>query len=353
MNVIKQWFQRYLSLTESVYLFVLLLSLLLIIKYMGGMLAPVIVAVVLAYLLEGSVTRLMNWKFPRALAVSCVMIIFIGLTLVILLWVLPILGRQLNNLFNEVPHIIGQGQSLLKHLPEKYPNYITTVQLQHYVEIFKLKLADLGQVALSYSLASLPGFVSIIVYLILVPLLVLFFLLERPIIRTWIQRFIPKERTHLSQIWREINTNIASYVRGRVFEIIVVGAVSSITFWIIGLRYASLMGTLVGISVIIPYLGAIVVTIPILIIGMWQWGMSTHLLTLIIAYTIIIALDGNVLVPLLFSETMNLSAVAIIVSIIVFGGIWGLWGIFFAIPLATVIKALITLWPKNNTHLNS
>jgi putative permease len=65
-----------------------------------------------------------------------------------------------------------------------------------------------------------------------------------------------------------------------------------------------------------------------------------------VAYLVIQALDGNVLVPLLFSEVVNLHPVAIIVAILVFGGLWGFWGVFFAIPLATLVNAVITAWPR-------
>jgi putative permease len=65
----------------------------------------------------------------------------------------------------------------------------------------------------------------------------------------------------------------------------------------------------------------------------------------VLAYGIVQALDGNVLVPLLFSEAVNLHPVAIIVAVLVFGGLWGLWGVFFAIPLATLVKAVLNAWP--------
>jgi putative permease len=58
-------------------------------------------------------------------------------------------------------------------------------------------------------------------------------------------------------------------------------------------------------------------------------------------------LDGNVLVPLMFSEAVNLHPVAIIVAILVFGGLWGFWGVFFAIPLATLVQAVLNAWPRN------
>ena len=103
---------------------------------------------------------------------------------------------------------------------------------------------------------------------------------------------------------------------------------------------------MVGFSVLIPYIGAAVVTIPIAFVAYVQWGWGWDFGQVIIAYAIIQALDGNVLVPLLFSEALNLHPVAIIVAILVFGGLWGFWGIFFAIPLATVVQAVLKAWPR-------
>ena len=100
--------------------------------------------------------------------------------------------------------------------------------------------------------------------------------------------------------------------------------------------------TLVGLSVIIPYIGATVVTLPIALIAYFQWGWTSDFAWLMVAYLVIQALDGNVLVPLLFSEVVNLHPVAIIVAILVFGGLWGFWGVFFAIPLATLVKAVLS-----------
>jgi putative permease len=93
-----------------------------------------------------------------------------------------------------------------------------------------------------------------------------------------------------------------------------------------------------------------VVTLPVVLIAWFQWGWGTEFIWLTIAYLIIQALDGNVLVPLLFSEVVNLHPVAIIVAILVFGGIWGFWGVFFAIPLATLVQAILSAWPRKDVE---
>ena len=85
---------------------------------------------------------------------------------------------------------------------------------------------------------------------------------------------------------------------------------------------------------------------PVVLIAYFQWGISSDFYYLVAVYFIIQALDGNVMVPLLFSEAVNLHPVVIILAVLVFGGLWGLWGVFFAIPLATLFKAVISAWPR-------
>ena len=107
-----------------------------------------------------------------------------------------------------------------------------------------------------------------------------------------------------------------------------------------------LLAVMVGLSVIIPYVGAAVITLPVMFIAYVQWGISGEFAYVMIAYSVIQFLDGNILVTLLFSEVVNLHPVAIIAAVLFFGGIWGIWGVFFAIPLATLVNAVINAWPK-------
>ncbi len=113
----------------------------------------------------------------------------------------------------------------------------------------------------------------------------------------------------------------------------------------IGLEYAALLSLLVGFSVVIPYVGAAVVTIPIAMVGLFQFGWSDEFFWLMVVYLVIQTIDGNVLVPLLFSEVVDLHPVTIMLAVLVFGGIWGMWGVFFAIPLAIVLNAIMKSWP--------
>jgi putative permease len=151
--------------------------------------------------------------------------------------------------------------------------------------------------------------------------MVFFFLKDKDGILAWLSQFLPRERRLAAAVWHDVDRQIGNYVRGKFAEIVIVWLVTFITFAAFKLQFAMLLSVMVGLSVIVPYVGATIVTIPE-------------------------ALDGNVLVPLLFSEAVNLHPVAIIVAILVFGGFWGFWGVFFAIPLATLIQAIIKAWPS-------
>lgn len=116
----------------------------------------------------------------------------------------------------------------------------------------------------------------------------------------------------------------------------------------LGLNYALLLGVGVGLSVVIPYVGAVIITIPVLLVSIFQFGMSTTLIWVCVVYIVIQILDSNVLTPLLFSKAMNLDAFSILSAILIFGGLWGFWGVFFSIPLATFIRTLIVNWPSTD-----
>ncbi len=344
-RVLRKWLDQIFIEEESIILLLLIATGLLLLMSMGGVLAPVITSIIFAFMLQGLIALQVERGVPQWLAVTIAFLIFVGSFLLLLLVVLPLAWNQMTNLFNELPRMLSQWQQLMLVLPERYPALFSEAQIQEWMVLARAELGQLGQVVVSFSIASIPNVLGLLIYLILVPILVFFFLKDRQLLLAWMKSFLPAQRPMLSKIWHEMNDQVANYVRGKAIEILIVGVVSYVSFIALGLNYAALLGLLVGLSVVIPYIGAAVVTIPVLMIGYFQWGWSADFFTLFIVYTIIQGLDGNVLVPLLFSEAVNLHPVAIILAVLVFGGFWGLWGVFFAIPLATLIKAVINAWP--------
>jgi putative permease len=347
MEILRKWFKRYLSDPQVFILALLLLAGFAVVISLGHMLAPVLASVVLAYLLDGVVERLQRWRLPRIAAVSLVFLVFMMLVVLILFGLVPHLFHQITQLFQQLPVMISKGQASLLRLPEQYPGFISEQQVREIITGLRSEITSMGQKVLSLSLASAIDIIALLVYVILVPVLVFFFLKDKYRIFAWLKDQLPNDLGLSTRVWHEVNAQIANYVRGKAWEILIVGAVSYVTFTIMGLQYAMLLATVVGLSVIIPYIGAAAATVPVAMIAYFQWGWGGNFAYLMLAYGIIQLLDGNVLVPLLFSEVVDLHPVAIIVAVLVFGGIWGFWGIFFAIPLATLVKAVLKALPRD------
>lgn len=343
VQTISNWIRRYLIDSEITVLLLSLAFVLAFILLFGNMLAPVMASVVIAYLCQLLVAKLERFHLPHRLAVILVYLIFLGVFLFAVIGLLPLLWHQLINLFNELPTMLNRGQQLLIHLPEQYPEYFSAEQLQSFIVDFKTELARIGKISVSVIFASISSGIIWVIYLIMVPLLVYFLLLDRQSLIQWVQNYFPKKNRLLRVVWQEVHLQISNYILGRLIEIVIVWLVTYTVFAITGLPYAALLAALVGISVLVPYVGAIVVTIPVVIIAFLAWGWSAQFGYLVTAYTLIITIDANILVPLLFSGVVSLHPVAIIVAILFFGGLWGFWGVFFAIPLAILVKAVLNV----------
>ena len=346
LDVLKRWYQTRFSDPDAVTLFLLLVACFAVLWLFGDLLAPLLVALVMAYLLEWPVSRLQRLGLSRTLGTSLILLLFIALTVMAFLGLIPTLVSQGINLAKESPSMLAHAQDYVRTLPEQYPELINVTLVETIIDNIRQRILAGGEQLVSASLSSLINVVAILIYAILVPLMVFFMLKDKQVLMGGLRRFLPRNRTLVNRVWVEMNDQIINYIRGKVIEILIVGVATYIPFALMGLRYSVLLAVAVGFSVLIPYIGAVAVTVPVAMVALFQWGLTPDFAWLMVAYLVIQALDGNLLVPVLFSEAVNLHPVAIIIAVLVFGGLWGFWGVFFAIPLATLVKAVINAWPK-------
>ncbi len=378
-----QWFQRHFSDPQVVILALFLFLGLLGVVLFGRMLTPVIASLIIAYLLEGAVQRMERLGLPRLISVISVFSAFMAALLFLLFGLLPMLTRQLAAIVQQLPSYIGQAQGWLSTLPERYPQIVAPAESEAEAiagdiatspgpaelvagseeveqqlaliseEQLSRMLDNMGTELVNYgatlvSLSGVMGVVSLLIFLVLMPVLVFFFLKDKRALINWLAAYMPRDLALVTSVWREVDAQIGNYVRGKVLEILIVWVVTYLVFAALGLPFAMLLSMLVGFSVIIPYIGAAIVTLPVALVALIAFGLGAQFWYVLIAYAVIQALDGNVLVPVLFSEVVNLHPVAIIVAVLFFGGIWGFWGVFFAIPLATLIHAVLRSWPRRD-----
>ncbi len=351
MRLFKEWFRRYLSNPQVVILLTFLTLGFVIVLFTGDILAPVLASMVIAYLLQSIVTKLQRIGMSQLPAVLTAFMLFLAVLLLLLFYVTPELSQQVSQLVPQLPEMIEKGLVQLQALLQKN-QYISEQQILEIINNIKSEISSYGQSLLIYISSSIPDIITLVVYLILMPMLVFFFLKDRDLMIDWASGFMPKDTELSSEVWRDVDLQIGNYVRGKMLEIMVVWIACYIAFAVMGLNYAFLLAAAVGLSVIIPYIGAVVVTIPVALVAYFQWGWSADFAYLLISYLVIQGIDGTVIVPLLFSEVVNLHPIAIIVAVLFFGGLWGFWGVFFAIPLATAVQAIIKAWPKENAELS-
>ncbi len=350
IEIFKQWKDRHFSDPQRVILGIMLLAGVGLVYFLGNLLTPVLISIVIAYLLDGMVGLLKRTRVPRLAAVSIVFSGFlVGMT-VMILWLLPLTVKQVSQLVQQLPGMLSTVQYRLLQLPTNYPELISETQVRQVIEFLNTGISALGRRALTLSLASVMGLIHLVVYLVLVPFMVFFLLKDKEMILNWGRRFLPDNMDLTESVWQEANVQITNYIRGKGWELLIIWGVSYGVFKALGLQFTLLISLFVGLSVIIPYIGVTVMGFVMALAAYIQWGWTSEFASAMVAYLVIQILDGNLLAPLLLSGVVNLHPVAIVVAVLLFGGLWGLWGLFFAIPLATLANAVIKAWFAKLEH---
>ena len=345
----KDWYNTHLTEPNQASFALIILFTIIILYVLIETVAPILVAVVLAYMLEGLVKRSLDYiNLERKLVVILVYSFFILISVIILFLLLPLMLEQLSNLLKSLPsyleYSIQQGKIIALGV-------FSSEQMNDFLSGLNAEMSSMGKSVLSYSLSSAGNIFETIIYIFIVPILIFFILYDKENIFTWFKKFFPEKLDLSKKASKELDLKIGNYIRCKFIEIIIVWTASFIVFIMLDLKYSLLLSFLCGISVIIPYVGAIAVTIPIILIGYFQWGTSTEFWSVIIGHVIIQVVDGNVIVPILFSDAVNIHPLAILIAILFFGSIWGIWGVFFAIPLAVFLNTLINIWPTTKVEV--
>ena len=345
----KDWYNTHLTEPNQASFALIILFTIIILYVLIETVAPILVAVVLAYMLEGLVKRSLDYiNLERKLVVILVYSFFILISVIILFLLLPLMLEQLSNLLKSLPsyleYSIQQGKIIALGV-------FSSEQMNDFLSGLNSEMSSMGKSVLSYSLSSAGNIFETIIYIFIVPILIFFILYDKENIFTWFKKFFPEKLDLSKKASKELDLKIGNYIRCKFIEIIIVWTASFIVFIMLDLKYSLLLSFLCGISVIIPYVGAIAVTIPIILIGYFQWGTSTEFWSVIIGHVIIQVVDGNVIVPILFSDAVNIHPLAILIAILFFGSIWGIWGVFFAIPLAVFLNTLINIWPTTKVEV--
>lgn len=189
--------------------------------------------------------------------------------------------------------------------------------------------------------------------LLLAPILVFFILLYKQHAKDFIRRmFHHRERQYLLELGREINRSLERFLLGMLCDCLLVGLLTALALWLLGIEFPILNGLFAGFASIVPFLGVLIAMIPPALIGYAQTGDIWLIPKVAAAYFFInIVIEGNLIKPLVMKHTLRLNPLAVIFAVMAMGELLGFWGIVLAIPAAAVIK-ICTAEVREMLHIN-
>lgn len=343
-----KWYYKKFSDSQIIELFFILVIGFFIFFFFYDILILLLISLMISYLLEWPIQQLIRLQINRILSILMVLIFFVSVSFMIILIIIPSVWQEGVNLLFDVPSMFNTFNKYIKDLPYKYPILADVGIFDLLINNLKNHLISLGESMVKYSIYSFISVATLLVYLILIPLIIFFFLKDKYKIINLIKYILPDNKFLIWKIFRQTKKQISNYIYGKLIEMFIVGFLSYIVFVILKLRYSLFLSVFVGISVLIPYVGVVIITIPLILVALFQWGIGSHFWSLIIIYLIIQFFDGNLLGPILFSEVINLHPLIIILSTFVFGKFFGFWGVFFSIPLIILIKSIVKVLYEEN-----
>jgi len=344
INFLKNFFQNYFYDDEHYAALFFLIIGLIVFYFLGGILAPILISILVAYLLNGLMTYLEKRGNSRILSLSTTLFVF-SIFYFSIFFFLPFLSRQILLLVSDIPQIFETVNTFLSSQFKNYSDIFSESQVDEFMANTLSYIPTILQNALLQLNAGFSTVMNALLYLIIIPFLVFFFLKDKTFFLESLKILLPAKRELLSTIWKDLNIQLYGYLKGKGLEMLLVTLVTGIVFYFQDVNYSIILAILIGLSVLIPYVGAILVTIPVVIIGLFQWGLESSFYIYVLSYLLIQALDGNVLMPLLLGREVKLHPVYIITAVLIFGGIWGFWGLLFAVPIATFLRAILVSWP--------
>ncbi|SFS88313.1 putative permease [Succinivibrio dextrinosolvens] len=371
IKLFKGWYSRHFSTPGTIEFALVLLASFVVVYYFMWLVGPLVVALCIAYCLDWFVRLLIKKLNMKRMPASIItMVLFVGVSIGIMVFIVPKIVQQANQFYTNLQQISISAKGdrrddfdtlvstktyeFIESLPDPIPSMFSQEEIDQYVLHARSSiLSNITSIIRNQIMPSVVNVMTWLMYMIIVPIFTFLMLSNKETLQKRFGKYIlPHNQKVMRDFWPKMNFQIESYIRGKILHIIIITIVNTLAFMILGVNYAFLLGFGVGLSVIVPYVGAAIITIPVVLIPIFQFGFCSYLIWIFAVYLVIQLLDSNVLTPMLFSKAMDLDAFSILSAVLIFGGLWGFWGVFFSIPLATFIGSLFTNWPNKESADN-
>ncbi len=304
-----------------------------------------IVPVALAYLIALIIFPLVKYLEkkgigPRGLSLAIVFILAVGLIFASFYFITPIIISEINNFFsNDFPRIttyitVDMRDSFIlgTDIFDRIMAYIedTNIIGAWLNNLLPTFLASIGSIAL-----------PLLTTLALLPILLLYYLIDYEMINERLRSIIPaKHEKNVAELGSRLNQTVGAYLRGQLLLMLAIGAVATIVYKLIGLKYFFVFGLIVGLTNIIPYFGTIIAAVPPIIYAFISAPVGPGPLLVLLVNVVIQFIEGNIFQPIIMGHQLEIHPIVIIVSILFFGSLFGALGVVFASPIAASIRVI-------------
>ena len=335
-----------------------LLTVVWLLDTLGPLLAPFFLALGLSYVLYPLVLRIERRGVSRGLAIGLLALPVLALLALVALVGVPALMRQLGELIRVVPQAI---QSLVVwvermqvELARRDFAYVDesailarlrSLQPEAVLEYLQARQAAIARnvwVALTGAGRGLSFVLSLLGYLVLAPVLSFYLLRDWERIQGTLRGLIPPDkRPRVIAFAQEYDRLLAGYIRGALLAASIIGTLTFLGLWIVGIPFAFLLGAMAAVFNLIPYVGLILTLIPALVVALFAGNVVVSLLKVLLVFGVVQALDGTVIGPRVVGGSVGLHHVWVILALSVAGFFWGFVGLLLAVPLAVLVKLLL------------
>jgi putative permease len=304
---------------------------------------------VIAYLLDPLMVYMEKRRIKRGYGIIILYALLGVLSVFAALFILPVIAERWTSLLQNLPSYLQKMKDLIA---SQRSEFISSPAFSEWGWVLDSAATKLDSVSGKlgsgvYSAASSLAFN--LFNLILAPILVFFMLHYKQQILDGVKIWLPfRHKEHILKIGVEINDSIGGYLKGQLIVSVIVAVFSTVALFILDVDYPLLNGLFAGAASVLPFIGVILATIPPLFFAYVKFQNGTIILQVIGSFALIYFLEGYLVKPLVFKESMNLNPLMTVIVVMAFGEMMGFWGILLAIPIAAALKILSIHWRRGD-----
>ena len=337
-----------------------------LLETLGGLLAPFILAFVLAYILDPPVDRLQK-RMPRSLAVAVLAVPALAVLVVALIFGVPALAQQAEALVEQIPAALERGVNWLQTLRtrvltgqipllrgEAFARMLESFSPERVAEYINQQQAVIAQRVWSAFLGVGKGVgivLSILGYVVLTPVLTIYLLIDFDRIVVRARALLPRDKQEKwLPLMQEYDFLLSRYLRGQFMAALIAGTLTWLGLWVLGFPYPAIVGAVAGVFNLVPYLGLIVSLVPAILISLLSGSIIVSLIKVAVVFAVVQTLDSSIIGPRIVGGSVGLHPVWVIFSLAVGSFFFGFVGLLLAMPAAVFIKLIVREAVKRYRH---